>query len=204
MFIPCAFLLPFQYAQRFVERGTYVLFLELFNDVSRVMANLTIVAQYSIVDVEAVVPAVVLHVATNISLVVEGGREFFVHVSFGDETDRLFSSEDRALMIQTVSSQDSDAAAPEHRVVIPHVYESIGLYDVSVNVSNMLSWKTLSKSARVEEPITGVVIQSNSPPVIPVGDTVEISVTVESGTDLSFKWRFSNRPDSTSVSRSVG
>ncbi|XP_064614219.1 uncharacterized protein LOC135477926 [Liolophura sinensis] len=188
-----------EYAQRFVERGTYILFLELVNDVSRVMANLTIVAQHSIVDVEAVVPAVVLHVATNLSLTVEGGREFFVHVNFGDDTEELLSSEDRGLILQTVGSQDSDAAAPEHHVFIPHLYESVGVYEISVNVSNMLSWKTFSKSARVEEPITGIVIRSNSPSVIPVGDTVEIFVTVESGTDLSFKWRFSNRPDSTSV-----
>lgn len=56
------------------------------------------------------------------------------------------------------------------RVAVEHVYNESGEFSVSVNASNLVSWKQNKTIASVIETIGIVTVTSNSPSVIATGE----------------------------------
>ena len=126
-----------------------------------------------------------------------GSRHFQVDVDFGDTNKTtVLSSDPRVCHTETLSEPDSSV---QFKLDIGHTYAESGHFNVSVNVSNHISYKVTSKTALVGEPIEGVVMTTEAGPVVRVNKVVVVRAVVASGKNLTFEWDFSDSVLSTVV-----
>ena len=78
-------------------------------------------------------------------------------------------------------------------------YSSLGHYDSSFTINNLVSRKTSVATARVEEMISGLSITSESLPLLAIGRSVMLTATVESGNDVEFSWDFQDSDHRTTL-----
>ncbi|XP_069469434.1 polycystin-1-like protein 1 [Ambystoma mexicanum] len=104
-------------------------------------------------------------------------------VSFGD-TSILNAS------LQQVDAVPGCPHQPLHCTVftLEHTYPAVQRYNVSVIISNRVSTLTQSTEALVEEEVTGIQVIMITPSAIRLGDYINATVVVDSGTDVSFQW----------------
>lgn len=183
------------------QPGIYSINLRAQNDISVASTNITIYVQYSIMDAHVSVPNTVQGFPTRINITLNGTYLFFVDIDFGDNSSVWLSSVN--LDPQTLKRTPQDYGPPFHIVYVSHVYSDIGIYDVHFNISNHVSYILASSTAVVEEPITGIALDTNSTHMVRLLENVVVRATVETGKNLRFRWDFGD-PYIENVQRYVG
>ncbi|KAK3108147.1 hypothetical protein FSP39_002005 [Pinctada imbricata] len=175
----------------FSKPGVYPITVKAHNSVSHMEASINITVQYPILDTMVTIDPTVLNQSSIVNISVHGGREFSIHIDFGDGTF-LRTSSDR-LTDTELSTPRRGNYVPEYLVLISHVFPEVKTYEVTVNISNLITSVAKSKMAIVDTPITGIELTTESPEVVSPEDPVVVMVTVKTGNDLSFVWDFSDK-----------
>ncbi|KAJ8313822.1 hypothetical protein KUTeg_008383 [Tegillarca granosa] len=181
-----------KYMKGFESPGVHTVEILAQNEISKMSASLTVFVQYPIIDVTASVKKVALGMMTPINITVDGGKQFFVYIDFGDGTTFNVSSDEESYTSKTESLGHS-IQVPEYLVILSHKYPDVGIYNISINVSNYVSYDVTSKMAVVGEPITGVQLHTENGSVVHVTRKVVVMATVTTGKDLRFEWDFGDR-----------
>ncbi|XP_052094392.1 polycystic kidney disease protein 1-like 1 isoform X3 [Mytilus californianus] len=180
-----------KFSRGFDMPGTHVLKVTALNDISQQSSDLTVVVQYPIVHVKLAASPVILGEPTVINVKVNGGRIFFIHINYGDGQSETLSSENKTLKITT--EHPPERGLPRYLVAIDHVYKSIGDYEITANISNLVSYKLQTTLCTIHEPIIVTSVTTDSPMVFPVPEQVNVTVMIASGKDLQFKWEFTDQ-----------
>ena len=143
----------------------------------------------------------VIHVKVKVDPVPQGqishikvkfcsGPEFKINIDFGDNS-------------VTPDVQRADKVSEHcYQTLVEHLYTQRETYHVQVNVSSPFSWMSKETFAVIGEPITGLVVTSDSPEVINLEDhEVIVIATVESGENVDFQWYSSDQFPSDFVSK---
>jgi len=179
-----------QLSWKFEVAGTHTLAVTAFNQVSNITATLEVIVQHPVSSVSLRIPPVVQGTETRIFATMRGSRNFQVDVDFGDTNKTtILSSDPRVCKTETLSEPDSSV---QFKLDIGHTYTESGQFNVSVNVSNHISYKLTSKTALVGEPIAGIVMTTEVGPVVRVNKVVVVKAVVASGKNLTFEWDFSD------------
>lgn len=81
---------------------------------------------------------------------------------------------------------------PTTRYFLNYRYKTVGSFELTVNVSNHVSWEVGRRSVIVEEPIGNINVTSVTKSIISLGSRVVVKATVESGQNLIFDWLITN------------
>ena len=182
----------FQLTWRFRHAGVYNVSVRASNSLASLTASSSVAVEYSISRVQLQVPPTVRGRAAQLVLIIRGGPNVNMSISYGDGETVLLSSTD------LTSENLTTPTDVVHRYNLSYNFSQVGVYEVSVNVSNHVSYMMETSRAAVEEPIEGIVLTSSSSRVVRLGQSVTVGVTVASGNDLVCDWDFSdvNRPSS--------
>ncbi|XP_067867286.1 polycystin-1-like protein 1 isoform X2 [Heterodontus francisci] len=153
------------------------------NEVSHARASMTTVAQYPVMSITISVARVALNKASNIVLKINPKQDYNIAIDYGDGQNDLFES-------QQLDSQTGCLDASFHcsSFVFHHTYIAVGQYHLNATVSNNVSTDASEAIAVVEEPITGLKLILNSPRVIKFKDYINVTASVQTGTDVTFQW----------------
>lgn len=187
----------FQYVLGFSLPGTHTLQLNVSNDISVSQASLNFTVKYPIVNVSIIVLPTILGFPTNITILVEGGREFGIKCRFGDGKYKILSSENspfiKLLKDDVSAAEGAQNQIPLYKLVVKHSYNSTGEYTVSVTVENGISSVHHTTKAVVEEAIGSVNLSVEPSRLLSIDDDLVVTAVVSSGRNLQFHWDFSDR-----------
>jgi hypothetical protein len=155
---------------------------EAFNDVARqpLSATLPVLVQSVIEEVDLKIIGNLLGKATQIIVSVNGYHDFGVEIDYGDGESENFSETDPVAMV----TNDTHIL-----VYLAHVYETLGEYNITVNVSNQVS---SIFTTELFIPIEDITVTTRSPWVIRSTGHVVAKAVVTGGRDLTFTWNFSD------------
>lgn len=172
----------FQYEIDIPRPGSYKLVVQAFNDVTKqpASAELSVIVQNVIENVEFEIIGNLVGRATEIVLYVPGYYEFMAEIGYGDGESELVYSYNPDVM----ETDDGD-----YKVYLSHIYKFPGEYNVTVNVSNSVSSVVLSE---MFIPIEDITLTTRSPWVIRSTGHVIVKAVVTGGRDLRFTWNFSD------------
>lgn len=140
--------------------------------------------EYIITRVSLEVPPTVQGKLTSFILVVHGGPLVNFRIQYGDGKSHFVSS------ANLTRDNLTTPTVVAYRYQLYHNYSDVGVYDVSVNVSNHVSSMVQTARATVEEPIEGVELTSDSNPIVRLGQPVSVRLTIASGNNLICDWAF--------------
>ncbi|XP_033639226.1 uncharacterized protein LOC117299811 [Asterias rubens] len=174
--------------------GSYNITLQASNFISSVRLHSETILQQPIIGVSVVVKAALITTPSVFELIIKGGPPFAFKIECGDGE------------ILTVSSKDVGNEVinfvfdpPVCVYTLNKTYSSLGHYDSSFTINNLVSRKTSVATARVEEMISGLSITSESLPLLAIGRSVMLTATVESGNDVEFSWDFQDSDHRTTL-----
>ena len=176
-----------------MDPGVYPISVKAHNSVSQMAASMNVTVQYPILSATVTIHPTVLEQTSYINITLRGGREFNVFVAFGDGNTQNRSSTEMTSSELWPLKRKYRSMVPEYGIRIAHLYKEIQSYQVTVNISNLVSYIVKSETAVVEEPISGIVLTTESRKVVSVLDEVIVMVTVAMGKDLTFDWDFSDK-----------
>nr|XP_033786352.1 polycystic kidney disease protein 1-like 1 isoform X2 [Geotrypetes seraphini] len=181
-----------------IKRPTILmLFLKVENHFSHLCASMTTIVEYPILNVSMNPSLTALHQATSIEVVVEPAQEYLIILNFGDEHRVNASSRELAATTSCLYSFLGCSV-----FTVQHTYSAVANYSVSAVISNAVSRWTQMAEAVVEESVSGIHVTMITPPIIALGDYINATVSVHSGTEVSFLWEISCSSTSYSLSGS--
>ncbi|CAL1530755.1 unnamed protein product [Lymnaea stagnalis] len=184
-----------KYVIGFTKPGTHNLQINVSNEISSSQATITFSVKHPVVNTSLSIPPSILGVPTNITILIEGGRNFSIVCNFGDNQKKTYFSDS----LNLIEIQRENSVTPRlvrdqisiYKVQLNHTYKEIGEYNVSVTVTNGISAIHRSRRAFVEEPI-GTVSLFTETFLLSIEDELEVTAVVSSGRNLKFTWDFSD------------
>ncbi|KAL8570217.1 hypothetical protein ACOMHN_029917 [Nucella lapillus] len=184
-----------QYGRSFDSEGVFTLGIHCHNDISQASAAVNITVYYPITDIRLKIPVTVHTHPTPITATVHAGQHFTFICNFGDGNVEEYDSSRLNLVPVPVQFPSWQEPSPVYNVTIQHLYADVGTYNVSVTVSNEISFLTRHRRVYVEEAIGDIEMFAAIPEVIDLNKKVEWTFTavVGSGRNLQFAWVFDDR-----------
>ncbi|KAH9524662.1 hypothetical protein Btru_027467 [Bulinus truncatus] len=182
-----------KFIKSFSKAGLHTVQVNVSNEVSSLQASITFQVKYPLVNVSLSIPPTILGHVTTITISIQGGSDCIITCNFGDGQLQTVAS--NSLSPQEVSKNDSYTSrnqGPISVIHLSHRFIYLGVYSVSVNVSNGISSLKRVELAYIEEPIGSVNLYTNSLQ-LPLSDELEVTAVVSSGKNLKFSWDFSDR-----------
>ncbi|XP_058874729.1 polycystin-1-like protein 1 isoform X2 [Acipenser ruthenus] len=153
------------------------------NEVSQLSANFATTVQYPILQVTITVARAALGQPSNVVVAVTPAQNYSIDLDLGDGKDLLsFSLE------QPPELHCSSVPLCSSTFQFQHVYSAIGVYYLSASVANSVSSATQTADVVVEEPIAGIQLVLMTPSVIRIRDFINATVSVQSGSEITFEW----------------
>ena len=177
--------------KKFDTVGRFQVSVTAKNDISDLSENLWLDVQYEISALHITAPPVIQGQHLIISLMITGGKESDIYVDFGDDFSKLYPSVSGNA--SSLGQNLSTNSTPVYEVLLYHLYDKVGHYQLFVNASNKVSWLSGHKLVKVEEAISGISLtchtrSSSSCPLVKLGEKITVVVTVETGNDLTYIW----------------
>lgn len=180
------------YTRGFGAEGVYTLGVHCHNDVSSMWAALNVTVNHPVANVHLHIPVAVHGRPAIMIATVSAGRHFLLSVDYGDGGREEFLSTQLRLVSTARQLPAFREAAPAFNVTLEHVYRDVGVYEVTVTVSNTVDSLTRCRRVVVEEAIAGITLFTNAKGIVPVTDKVTVTAVVASGENLHFEWDFSD------------
>ncbi|MGH0165709.1 UNVERIFIED_CONTAM: hypothetical protein FKN15_049942 [Acipenser sinensis] len=153
------------------------------NEVSQLSANFATTVQYPILQVTITVARAALGQPSNVAVAVTPAQDYSIDLDLGDGKDLLSSS-----LEQPPELHCSSVPLCSSTFQFQHVYSAIGVYNLSASVANSVSSATQTADVVVEEPIVGIQLVLMTPSVIRIRDFINATVSVQSGSEITFEW----------------
>ncbi|XP_041096027.1 polycystic kidney disease protein 1-like 1 [Polyodon spathula] len=153
------------------------------NEVSQLSANFTTTVQYPILQVALTVARAALGQPSNVAVTVTPAQDYSIYLDLGDGENLLSSS-----LEQPPELHCSSVPLCSSTFQFQHVYSAIGVYNLSASVANSVSSATQTADVVVEEPIAGIQLVLMTPSVIRIRDFINATVSVQSGSEITFEW----------------
>lgn len=176
---------------KFKEAGTYRLLVHCSNALGSASVESLVYVQPSLNSIQVDSILGLKGHPTQFVLEIIGGTDLFtVEANYGDGSTIMRKSIDAEDGFQKTIQEDGQTL---YRMQLEHTFTEIGQFNTQFNVSNKVSSIQESKVILVEEPITGLVVTSKVPSVVPILQDVTAVATIETGSNVSFKWDFGER-----------
>ncbi|XP_022082101.1 polycystic kidney disease protein 1-like 1 [Acanthaster planci] len=174
----------------FYAPGLYNISLHASNLISAVAFHSQTTLQQPIVQATVLIDPALVGTLSTYLVVVRGGPPFEFHIDFGvdGESSLSASSEELASLGREVIDYLLDP--PACLYTFNKTYPGLGWYDSSFRIRNLVSEKTVTTTAKVEEWITGLTLTSQSSTLVRIGQSVVLEAVVETGNDVDFTWDF--------------
>ncbi|KAM4026856.1 polycystin-1-like protein 1 [Anomaloglossus baeobatrachus] len=152
--------------------------IELENQAGRLSASMNTIVQYPIFDVTLITQETTIGHVTKFIVTVKPYQQYAVLMNFGDGGS-----------IQVQSQEFAKGCWLEQHFcsVFTHLhrYSHAALYNVSVEVTNLVSTARKMAVAIIEEAIEIIMLTS---PIIKVGDFINATLSLKSGSGVSYLW----------------
>lgn len=147
------------------------------------------------------IPASILGVPTNLSIIIQGGQKFNITLMSEENHPILYPFESLTVIQlnpENLQSSGEQNLVPKYLVNLQHTFKEIGDYNVSVFITNGISSVGRSRRAVVEETIGTVSLYTEST-YISINDELVVTAVVSSGKNLNFAWNFSDSNPTTVI-----
>lgn len=152
--------------------------IEVESHAGHLSASMKTVAQYPIFDVTVTVQESFVDHFTRFIVTVEPYQKYAVLMDFGDGGSMQVRSEEFA---KGCLHKQHFCSVFVHL----HRYSHVATYNVSVEVSNLVSTVRKMTKAMIEEAIEIILL---TPPIIKVGDFINATLSLKSGSGVSYLW----------------
>jgi hypothetical protein len=125
---------------------------------------------------------------TVIELELSGTREFTIGVNYSDGHEESAVTSPNSTFFTEVAPVSVNAA-PLYRALFSHVFNSTGTYQSVISIENHVSRAVVMLTVAIGEELSDVSLTTNATShLLPVGSSVMVTASVESGDDLHFTW----------------
>ncbi len=186
------FYILLQLQRDFPEIGYFQMTVNASNALGSMQDTMDIIVQEPISRVSLCARPGILGEAMNVSITVDGGLDFYFDIDYGDGNHSLLiATKTSGSNITVVTSEGRQGNnITRHRFSIQYLYREVSEYEMTVNVSNEVSWLGQSRRLFLEEPLAGLQIFATMGDIIPTGRPVTVVATVQSGNDLTYDFDF--------------